>query len=209
MRPSWRPVAALAAAALCLLVAACDGGSDADDAPEQLSRADARALMAAREGLDDAIDTEETLRTSPAQARKLRGRVQAIASEGAFEAEELDEFGLAALGRLQLVVPSLVETDADGVAVALDRAAARAFLRYAERDPARALLGPAQDAVDSVERVVRRSKAGTETRIPPRQAAPAPELTVGAFLREAEADTKRIWPGLSSRLRSLYEGLQP
>ena len=65
-------------------------------------------------GLDDAIDTEETLRTSrvrgtPAAPR----RFSAIVSDGSFEDATLDEFGLAALGELRLVVPSLVIADAD------------------------------------------------------------------------------------------------
>ena len=202
-----RPTARLVAAALCLLLAGCDGGPDLDGPPEEISDADAAALMDAREGVDDAIDTEETLRTSPAQARKLRRRVQAIVSEGTFESDRLDEFGLAALGRLQLAVPSLVEVDADGVPESLDRPATQAFLRYAESDAERALLLPAEQAVEAIERVVERSKAGPETRIPERDAAPTLELRVDGYLREAEDDTERIWPDLSERLRTLREEL--
>lgn len=165
--------------------------------------------MVARERLDDAIDTEETLRTSPARARELRRRVQSIVSEGAFEAEKLDEFGLAALGRLQLAVPSLVETDADGVPVALDRPATQAFLRYAERDAPRALLAPAEDAVESIAQVVERTGAGPETRIPKRGGTPSLGPSVNAYLGEAERDVDRIWPGLAQRLRELREGLAP
>ncbi len=73
-------LAALAAIALALPVATGCG------APDELSRADARELADARERLDDAIDTEETLRTSKAEARRLRAGVREIVARGAFEA---------------------------------------------------------------------------------------------------------------------------
>ena len=206
MRLATRLVAAMAAAALCLSLAACDGSPDLVGPPEQLKDGEAATLMDAREGLDDAIDTEETLRTSPAQARKLRRRVQSIVSEGTFESERLDEFGLAALGRLGLVVPSLVKRDADGVPESLDRPATQAFLRYAERDAGRAMLLPAQDAVETIVATVEASEAGPDTRIPQRDAAPTLDLRVGGYLREAEHDTQRIWTKLSERLRTLRQG---
>jgi hypothetical protein len=203
VRLGGRLAAALAAATVCTMLAACDSGPDLDGPPEKLSERDATALLEAREHLDDAIDTEETLRTSPEQARKLRRKAQAIVAEGAFETEELDEFGLAALGRLMLLVPSLVEVDDKRVPEALDRPATRDFLRYAERDADRALLRPAQEEVEAMERIVERSEAGPDTQIPPEE----PPLTVSNYLGEIERNIERIWPGLAERLRSLGDEL--
>ncbi len=69
-------------------------------APDELSRRDAKALALARERLDDSIDAEETLRTSSAAAKALRGQVRAIVARGVFEKRQLDDAGLAALGEL-------------------------------------------------------------------------------------------------------------
>jgi len=203
--PAFRrqlPAAALAAA----LLAAC-GGGPAPGPPEKLSQEDSNALTSARKSLDAAIKTEARLSDSPQAARKLRGEVQAIVSEGAFETTKLDQFGLAALGRLALVVPSLAEVDSDGVPVALDVEATRAFLRFAERDPARALLVPAEQAVGAIERTVERSEAGPETRILPEDQTASLDLSVADYLREAEDDTQPIWKALSGRLRVLRAGL--
>ena len=59
-----RPLVAAALAAALLGAAGCG-------APDSLDSDDDRALAAAREGLDDALDTEETIRTSPAMGRAL------------------------------------------------------------------------------------------------------------------------------------------
>ena len=119
---------AAAAAALALL-AGCG-------APDELSREDAVKLANAREGVEDALDVSETLRTSRSEARRILAEVRRIISDGSLEAEPLDEFGLASLGELQQVVPNLVETDIDGVPEDLDRPALRRFLRFAAADPA-------------------------------------------------------------------------
>ena len=79
----------------------------------------------------------------------------------------------------------MVETDADGVPVDLDRPALRAFLRYAASDPRRALRGPVAEEVDRIEtrdrglRRRRETQVGDETveRVPARRGArPAPGL---------------------------------
>jgi hypothetical protein len=201
-------VAALVVAALtpALLLTACDGGSDSEP-PAELSAKDSAALSDARRGLDAAIATEARLSASPRAARRIRGKVQAIVSEGVFETEQLDEFGLAALGRLMLVVPSLVEVDSDGVPEALDADATRAFLRFAERDPARALVVGAERLVGTIERTVERSEAGPDTRILRGDGGASPGTRVAGYLRQAEDDTGPIWPDLSRRLRVLREGL--
>ena len=174
-------VAALAAA----LLAGCG-------APDELTKADSAKLVNARDGLDDALDTEGTLRTSPTRTRRIRAEIRRIVSSGALEAEHLDEFGLAALGELQQVVPSVVETDADGVPTDLDRPALRAFLRYAETDPSRALIGPAREEVETIEKTIEDSGADDETEVG--------RETVAEYLRSAERDVKPVWPQLAERL---------
>lgn len=183
-------VAALAVAAL----AGCG-------APDKLSTDDGRRLAGARERLDDAIDTEEALRTSKVEARRLRERVRRLVSGGDFEDERLDEFGIAKLGQLREVVPSLVIVNAEGDVRALDRPATRAFLRFADRDAARALLGPASKQVDVMVQTLDEADAGPDTDIP------VVKMTAGAYLRETERDVKGIWPSLARRLADTRESL--
>ena len=169
MIPSRLRVAALAA----LLVLAARRGRAA--APPTSSRdEDARALAAAREGLDDAIDTEETLRTSKAQGPQAARQVRRIVSRGAFESGQLDEFGLASLGELGLAVPSLVILDSRRVPSA--------------PGPRRHPRVPALRRVESAPRAVRRrGEAGGEDRARGRRAAtpartpacPAPTARLG------------------------------
>ena len=162
-------------------------------APDELSRVDALEFADARERLDDAMDTEETLRTSPARGPQDARGGAADRGPGSFETKILDEFGLAALGELQQVVPSLVETDSDGVPKSLDRPALRAFLRYAETDPDRALLGPARTRSA-------RSSGPWRTPTPTARRACHAERrgdqgqTVDEYLRDAERDLRPIWP---------------
>ena len=176
-------------------------------APDELSRLDAVELADSRERLDDALDTVETLRTSPREMRRIRAEVRRIVSRGSFETEHLDEFGLAALGELQQVVPSLVETDSDGVPKNLDRPALRAFLRYSETDPKRALLGAARGEVKAIDRTVEDSEADGDTRLPAREARATGDENVEEYLRTAERDLRPIWPRLADRLRSVREEL--
>ena len=190
-------VAAIATVAIVIAVAALTGCG----APEELSAEDGRALAGARERLDDAIDTEEVLRTSAVEARRLRARVQQLVSDGSFEGATLDEFGIARLGQLREVVPSLVILDAEDAARALDRPATDAFLRFAERDAARALLAPASRQVRSIVKVLDEGDAGEDTKIP------VVGQTADAYLREAEREVRRIWPRLAERLAEGREEL--
>ena len=189
-----RPRLAVAAAVLAVL-AGCG-------APDELARLDALELADARERLDDALDTEETLRTSPHETRRIRAEVRRIVSRGYFEAQTLDEFGLAALGELQQVVPSLVETDSNGVPKNLDRPALRAFLRYAATDPERALLGPATDEVAAIDQTLEDSGADGDTRVPTPNGESIKDKTVNEYLRAAERDLRPVWPSLAARLNS-------
>ncbi len=197
---------AVAALASALLLTACDGGPDLGP-PDELSQKDSDTLTGERRSLDAAIETQGKLSASPQAASRLRGKVQEIVSEGVFETDKLDEFGLAALGRLGLVVPNLVTADSDGVPVALDTEATRAFLRLAESDPARALLLPTEKIVRAIERTVERSEAGPDTRILPEDEAASLDLRVADYLQEAEDDIRPIWPELSGRLQALRKGL--
>ena len=176
-------------------------------APDELSREDAQRLGSAAERLDDAIDTHETLRTSRAEARRLRSQVREIVSRGSFESKNLDEFGLAALGELQMIVASLVVTDKEGTPVRLDRAATRAFLRYAASDPDRALAGSARRATGEVERVLDDSEADGETRVPRQERIAAGDETVEDVLRRLERDLRPIFPPLADTLRRAREDL--
>jgi hypothetical protein len=158
----------LTAAAAAALLAGCDGDT------AELDPDDARRLAVARAELDDAIDTEETLRTDPEEARRLVRLVRRRLGGSPARVEE--------------VVPSLV--DADG---RLDRPAVRAFLTYAGSDAAMAMLPPAEDAVDTATGAL--EKADAETKIPTLE-----NRTAEAYAREAERDTRPIWPDLADRL---------
>ncbi len=186
--------AALVALAAAVAVTGCG-------APEELSESDGRMLAAARERLDDAIDTEETLRTSKAEARRLRRQVRALVSEGSFESRTLDEFGIAKLGLLNEVVPSLVIVNERGSPRALDRPATAAFLRFAERDARRALLRPARDQVEVIVETIEDAGAEEDTKIP------VAGGTAEVFLRETERDVRPIWRSLAERLAEAREEL--
>ncbi len=194
-----RRLAGATALFACAVLAGCG-------APDKLSERDGTALLDAREVIDGTIDNEETLRTSPEEARRIRRKVQKIVSRGAFETAPLDEFGLAALGELREIVPGLAETDEQGVVESLDRSATRAFLRYATRDAQRALRKPANDEVFAIEEVIRKAEPGPDSDIP-RGRTESPALTVDEFLRGTERDLKPIWPDLARRLATLRGNL--
>jgi len=179
--------------ALALGLTAC---GDADE----LSKKDAQTLTTSREDLDDALDTEETLRTSKEEAASLRLKVQKIIGRGAFEnGGKPDEFGLAALGELRDLVPSLVLERGDAV-VALDTAATKEFMAQAVNDPAAALYLPAKSEVDSIVKVTAGDDVGPDTKVRGKQ-------TVSAYLTAAERDVRAVWPRLADRLKSTREGL--
>ncbi len=186
----------LAAAGLAVAVLLVGCG-----APEKLSVKDGRTLATARERLDDAIDTEEALRTSRTEARTLRGQVERIVSDGSFEERKLDEFGLAKLGQLKEIAPSLAIEDSQGSVRTLDRPATADFLRFAERDAAMALLRPARKQVSVIVHTLEDSDAGKDTKIP------VVGKTAQKYVGEAERDVKRIWPSLGKRLAGAGEHL--
>jgi hypothetical protein len=165
----------LIAVAAAALLAGCDGGT------AELDPDDARRLAAARAELDDAIDTEEVLRTDPEEARRLLRVVR----------RRLD----GPPARVEEVVPSLVDPDGR-----LDRRAVRAFLDYAESDAAMAMLPPAEEAVDTATDAL--EDADPETKIPTLE-----DRTAEAYLEEAERDVRPIWPDLGDRLGEARDDL--
>jgi hypothetical protein len=169
---------------------------------EELGKRDATTLHASRSDIDDALDTEETLRTSKARATALRTKVQRIVSRGAFEnGGKPDEFGLAALGELRELVPSLVLERGESV-IDLDQAATRAFLAKATTDPAAALYPAAKSEVDSIEKVVGADGVGKDTVVPATSPGASSDETVIEYLRETEGDVRPVWPRLADRLKS-------
>ena len=186
-------------AALAALLALALGLTACGDADE-LAKKDAQTLTTSREDLDDALDTEETLRTSKEEAASLRIKVQRIIGRGAFEnGGKPDEFGLAALGELRDLVPSLVLERGDSV-VALDSAATKEFVAQAVSDPAAALYLPAKSEVDSITEVTEGDDVGPDTKVRGNQ-------TVSAYLTGAERDVRPVWPRQAARLKAAREGL--
>lgn len=175
-------------------------------APDELSKVEAGDLNASRSDIGDALDTEETIRTDRSEATRLRAKVQKVVSTGSFEGGKPDEFGLAALGELRQVVPSLVE-QRGGTVVALNAPGTRAFLRYATSDPQRALLLPVREEVATIEHVLDRSSAEADTRVPPADRSASSNETVGPYLREIEGDLKPRYPREAARIRKAREGL--
>jgi hypothetical protein len=166
----------LAAVALPLLLLAGCGGS------ATLTEGQGHTLESAREGLDDAIDTAEVLRTDKAEARKL--------------VREVERLRKADTGKkLAEVVPSLV-----GEHDRIDKPAVTAFVRNATSSPANALLLPAARHVDRM--VTTLEGKDTTTKI-----ALLGGQTASAYLSEAERDTKPIWPALAKILRQSREEL--
>lgn len=199
--PIRRFAAATAVAVLCAAgLAACG-------APDELTVPEGRTLDNARAGLDDALDTAEALRTSEQETHRIVREVREIVSRGVFESEQLDEFGLSALGELRQVVPGLVETSRTGTPRSLDRPATREFLANAADDPGAALLIPAREEVEAIDRTVADSGADAETLLPPPDPTASRNQSLGDFLDEAVRDTRSVWPGLSGRLGEVRAGL--
>jgi hypothetical protein len=182
-----RALAALAGLAAATTLIACG-------APEELSSEEGTVLALARDRIEDSIDTEETLRTSPAQAERLHSKVRRIVSSGSLESEPLDEFGLAALGELRLLVPSLVPVDRNDNLQELDEPALRAFLANALQDAPKALHPPAAAAVDVVRETLEETDAGPDTDIP------VVRRTASEYLDDLEGNLRPIWPDLADEI---------
>jgi hypothetical protein len=161
-------------AVLLAAVAAALVGAAGCGAPDSLDSDDDRDLATAREALDDALDTEETIRTAPEMARALVAQVRRAGDDAP---------------AVERAVPSLVE---DGE---VNSEAANAFVRYAATDASRALLIPATDAVDAMTEVIDDSGADGDTEVPH-----ADDQPMERFVGEVERDIADVWPALAQEL---------
>jgi len=186
-----RGLAAAAAATLATVTALACGG------PDELSGADGDRLARAGDRIEAALATTERMGQSDAAAVRVVGRVRRVVASGSLEAERLDEFGLAALGELRLVAPSLVIVDEREIPRELDRPALRAFLAQAPADPAGALRPGAAAAVREIERVLGAADAAPDTSVP------VVEQPVGDLLDELERELEPVWPDLARTLADL------
>jgi hypothetical protein len=164
--------AAAAAAVAAALIAGCGG-------PAELSDEEGRTLQSARERLDDALDTEEILRTDRTEARLVAREVRRRATQTV---------------RLVHVVPSLVTIDGE-----VDQRALDAFLANATTDAAEALRRPAT-------REVARMTATLEDKDAMTKIEPL-DQNADAYLAEAARDVRPIWPDLARRLERTRDGL--
>lgn len=177
-----------------ILVALAATAIAACGAPDELSRADGEQLTLARERVVGALATERQLRGSPEEAERLQARVRKIVASGALEAEQLDEFGLAALGELGLAVPSLVVYDRQRIPRELDREALRAFLAEATSDPAAAVERPVSVEVRRVADLLSETGADADTDVP------VAGQTAGSYVGDLESRVRPTWPRLADEL---------
>lgn len=191
MRRALALLASLAAAA----TAACGDGAG------QLAPEDGERLALSRERIAAAVETHERLSRSPRAAERLLARVREIVATGALEAERLDEFGLAALGELGLVVPALVIYDERRIPRELDRESLRRFLGSATRDPSAAIRRPAATEVRRIAAVLGSADAEAGTQIEPSG------TTVASYLEDVEARLRPVWPGLADEVVAIRAGL--
>ena len=189
-----RRTAILVAALLAAAVGACG-------APDELSRDEGVQLDIARDRIVAAVDTEQRIADDPAAAKRLLARVRKIVSSGAFESPRLDEFGLAALGELRLAAPSLVIVDRQEIPRQLDREALTAFLDQVDSDPAAALKPAAATEVAHIDRILRDSDAGPDTRIP------VVDMTADIYLADLAARLRPVWPDLAADLSATRSAL--
>ena len=161
-----------AAALAAALLAGCGG-------PAKLSDEEGRTLQSARERLDDAIDTEEALRTDPVEARRIDREVRRRSSQ-----TEL----------LKDVVPSLVTERGQ-----VDRNALEAFLGNATNDAPTALRRPAAREVGRMTSTL--EDKDRETKVA------RLGQSANAYLAEATRDVEPIWPDLARRLQRTRDEL--
>jgi hypothetical protein len=170
-------------------------------APDELSRDDGVQLDLASDRIAAALSTERRLSRSEEAADRVVARVRKIVSSGALEPEQLDEFGLAALGELRLVAPSLVIVDRLEIPRQLDRTALRALLEQAQSDPRAALKPAASTEVERLGALLEESGADVDT------ALPVVDRTAGAYLAQLDADLRPVWPDLADQVVAIRDDL--
>jgi hypothetical protein len=175
-------------------ISACGG-------PGSLSENDGVQLDLARDRAIAAVEAEQRLSVSPETADSLLARVRKIVASGALEAEQLDEFGLAALGELGLAVPSLVIVDQLEVPRRLDRPALTAFLANAKENPSAATRPAADAEVARIVEIFNAADASPGTEIP------VADMTADVYLADLVARLHPVWPGLAARLSAVRSSL--
>jgi len=185
----------------CLLAVLAAATLPACGGPGELAGEDGIALALARERIAAAARTEERMAADPDVAARLLRRVRAVVATGALEPRQLDEFGLAALGRLRLAVPSLAIVDERGIPRRLDRAALTAFLAEAERDPAAALRPAVAAETDRVLEIFAAANPGPDTEIP------VADMHADLYLADLVARVHAGWPDLAARLAAARSDL--
>lgn len=185
--------ALLAAAVLATVVVAC-GGDD-------LSRADGDRLAISRDRIAAALATYRELEDSPAVGERLVARARKIVASGALEPRQLDEFGLAALGELRLIAPSLVIVDRIEIPRELDRPALTAFLEHARTDPSAATKPAAESAIAEIDSVLDATGTTPESEIP------VVDETVAAYLDALESRLRPVWPDLADDIAVIHSSL--
>jgi hypothetical protein len=160
-------------------------------ASEELSRDEGRQLEIARDRTLAALDLHARLSRSPGEADHVLAQVRQIVRSGALEPERLDEFGLAALGRLRLVAPSLVIVDRREIPRELDRRALTAFLEDAETDADAATRLPAETEVAKIDELLEEADADDDTRVP------IVGATVDAYRAGLASRLRAVWPDLA------------
>jgi len=175
-------------------IAACGG-------PDSLSESDGVQLDLARDRAIAAVDAEQRLSASPETADRLLARVRKIVASGALEAEQLDEFGLAALGELRLAVRSLVIVDRLEVPRQLDRPALTAFLANATENPSAATRPAAAAEVARIVEIFEAADAGPGSEIP------VAGMTADVYLADLVARLHPVWPGLAAQLSAVRSSL--
>lgn len=182
------------AVGLSLFVAVALGGCGG---PSELSREQGEQLVISHERIRDAIATYEKLERSPESADRMLARVREIVASGALEPQQLDEFGLASLGELRLVVPSLAIVDRLEIPRQLDRTALTAFLEHVRSDHSAALKPGAAAEVTKIDELIDGSGAEADTKVP------VIDQTVGEYLEQTERELRTVWPDLADDLAAI------
>jgi hypothetical protein len=175
------------AVVLAATVAAC--GS-----PDELSQAEGRQLEIARDRIAATVELNRRLARSPEDADRLLASVRKIVANGALEQRQLDEFGLAALGELRLVAPSLVIVDRLEIPRELDREGLTALLENAKTDPDAATRIPAEKEVERIEQLLGDADAGADTHVP------VLDVSVSGYRRDLAMRLRPLWPDLAGEI---------